>query len=103
MNGRGSTILNGVSYLSERETAKALGIKVMRLRRSAPLQIHLGKVKVNMHPYYREDQVNLTARALEGYVLRTEMLCPPQTMKERERQKETVIYGLVCYPKARKK
>lgn len=102
-NGRDRIIYRGETYVPEREAARMISVTIMRLRRSAVLGIELGKVKLYGHPYYSLTEIEKLQAALAGYILRSAMRKPPQSVSDREKRGETIICGLVCYPRKQRR
>lgn len=101
ITGRTVTYINDELYVCEVETAKRLGICVSRLRRSLALHKELGRVYLYSHPYYRDVDVTRVSEELSRYVLRSALKVKPETIAERSARKETILYGMVVYPKRR--
>ena len=101
ITGRAVTNINNEVYVCESETAKRLGICVSRLRRSLALHKELGRVYLYSHPYYRDVDVTRVSEELSRYVLRSALKVKPETIAERSARKETILYGMVVYPKRR--
>lgn len=100
-NGRDQINLMGHEFIGEREAASCIGVSVMRLRRSVVLQSELRHTRINTHNYYMLSEVKRVQIALSKYVLRKNLKPKPQTTEERKRLNETVIFGLIVYPKRR--
>ena len=101
MNGRENITLLGIEFMPERPTAEALGISLMRLRRSASMQHRLRATNASGHPYYCVKDVQEVKLELGNYVLRPGMKNKPLTIKERKARGEVILYGITCYPKLR--
>ena len=91
----------GYEFIGERETANRLGVSVMRLRRSVVLHAELRFTRVRTHNYYMKTEVERVAKELSRYVLRKNLKTKPGTTEERKQLNETVVFGLICYPKRR--
>ena len=103
ITGRTVTNINDEIYVCESDTAKRLGICVSRLRRSLALHKELGRVYLYSHPYYRDVDVTRVSEELSRYELRSALKVKPSTIAERSARKETILYGMVVYPKRRTK
>ena len=101
-NGRRNISYRGNTYITEKETCQMIGISRMALRRNPVLISALGFVNLNGHPYYRYDKVNDVCERLSDYTLRQHMAIKPVNTQDRISKGETVIYGLICYPKKRR-
>lgn len=103
ITGRTVTHINDEMYVCEREAAKRIGVCVSRLRRSLALHKELGRVYLYGHPYYRDADVTRVSLKLSRYEIRSAMRVKPETIAERTARKETIVYGMVVYPKRRLK
>lgn len=98
-DGRTPVVIAGHTFIPEKQAADRLDIGIMRLRRSAIMQIELRATSVDGHPYYMESEVKRIREAFAGHVMRHNLSKKPITATERIAAKETVIYGIVCYPR----
>lgn len=98
-NGRDAITIKGKEFWTEMETAIRIKVTRMMLRRNPILKHELNMVTIDKHPYYEAEAVERVRKALLGYNLRCNLKAKPACIAERMKRRETVMFGLVCYPK----